>query len=138
MLYPILVILFELAVHRGTPAFRPWGTIFLIWGYAQYRLAGAYRIRHGGGGPGLGVPPVQIVSGGPYRYTRNPMYLGHLIFMLGLAVTFSSWLGCALLIIHIGWFHQRVLRDEASLKQRFGDGYTAYQARVRRWVPGVF
>jgi len=137
VLYPICVILFELVVRRGTIAFHLWGAIFVVWGYLQYRFAGAYRIHHGGGGPGLDVPPGHIVYSGPYRFTRNPMYLGHLIFMLGLAITFSSWFAAALLVVHIGWFHRRVLRDEARLKQRFGATYTAYQAQVKRWIPGI-
>lgn len=137
ILFPVLVILFELAVRRGHLAFRPWGLIFLAWGYAQYRLSGLYRIRHGGGGPGIEVPPTEIVSGGPYRYLRNPMYLGHLIFMAGLAITFSSWLALALLVFHIVWFQKRVLEDEMRLEKRFGAPYFDYKARVKRWIPGV-
>ncbi len=137
MVYPVCVILFELAVHQGALAFHPWGVLLLVWGFLQYRLAGVYRIRHGGGGPGLEVPPDHIVSRGPYRYLRNPMYLGHLIFMLGLTVTFSSWLAAGLLVFHIFWFHRRVLQDEARLQRRFGASYAAYQASVKRWIPGI-
>ena len=138
VIYPMVVIVVALVANRGALPLRVWGILILLWGYLQYRLAGAYRIRHGGGGPGLGVPPEQIVASGPYRYTRNPMYLGHLIFMLGLAITFSSWLAAVLLLIHIAWFHQRVLRDEAQLEQRFGVAYTAYRTHVKRWLPGIF
>jgi protein-S-isoprenylcysteine O-methyltransferase Ste14 len=137
ILLPVLVIAFELAARRGHLAFRPWGVIFLVWGYAQYRLSGLYRIRNGGGGPGIEVPPKTVVSGGPYRYLRNPMYLGHLIFMAGLAITFSSWLALALLVFHIAWFQKRVVQDEARLEARFGAPYRDYKARVKRWIPGV-
>ena len=64
------------------------------------------------------------------------MYLGHLIFMLGLAITFSSWLAVALLAFHVVWFHMRVLRDEQHLESRFGESYRAYKARVKRWNSG--
>ena len=74
----------------------------------------------------------------PYRYTRNPMYLGHLIFMAGLAVSFNSWLASALLAFHAVWFHRRVLKDEARLESRFGSPYLAYKSQVKRWIPGVF
>jgi protein-S-isoprenylcysteine O-methyltransferase Ste14 len=57
--------------------------------------------------------------------------------MLGLAITFSSWLALALFVFHIGWFHYRVLQDEARLKERFGAPYAAYTAQVKRWIPGV-
>jgi protein-S-isoprenylcysteine O-methyltransferase Ste14 len=138
IVYPIGVAAFELGLHRGTVAFHAWGLLLLIWGYLQYRLVGPYRTKRGGGGPGLEVPPDRIVAQGPYRFVRNPMYLGHLIFMLGLAVTFSSWLAAALLAFHTVWFHQRVVMDEARLEARFGAPYLAYKARVKRWIPGVF
>jgi protein-S-isoprenylcysteine O-methyltransferase Ste14 len=103
----------------------------------QYRLVGRNRRARGGGGPGIETPPDRLVTAGAYRYLRNPMYLGHLIFMLGLAVTFSSWLALALLIFHAGWFHLRVLSDERRLESRFGESYRAYKTRVKRWIPGV-
>jgi protein-S-isoprenylcysteine O-methyltransferase Ste14 len=137
VVYPVGVIAFELGLHRGALSFHPWGVLLLVWGYLQYRFVGMYRIRLGGGGPGLEVPPDHIVARGPYRFVRNPMYLGHLIFMLGLAITFSSWLAVALLIFHIVWFHRRVLKDEAHLESRFGPPYLAYKARVKRWIPGL-
>ncbi len=74
---------------------------------------------------------------GLYAYTRNPMYLGHLIFMLGLAVTFWSWLALILLAVNAIWFHRRVLQDETRLTTIFGAEYTAYQARVKRWIPRI-
>jgi protein-S-isoprenylcysteine O-methyltransferase Ste14 len=48
------------------------------------------------------------------------MYLGHLIFMMGLAVTFWSWFALVLLAARAIWFHQRVLHDERRLEARFG------------------
>jgi protein-S-isoprenylcysteine O-methyltransferase Ste14 len=137
VLYPMAVILIELAVRRGALAFNPFGLPLLAWGYLEYRLAGVYRTRRGGGGPGIEVPPDRIVASGPYRYTRNPMYLGHLIFMLGLTITFASWFAAALLLAHAIWFHLRVVKDEERLERRFGEDYRAYRARVKRWIPGL-
>jgi protein-S-isoprenylcysteine O-methyltransferase Ste14 len=136
-IYPLCVIGFEFVWHGGRLAFVPWAIPLLVWGYLQYRLAGNYRTRLGGGGPGITVPPDQLVSEGPYRYTRNPMYLGHLIFLLGLALTFWSVLGLALFLINTVWFHRRVRDDEARLQKLFGPQYADYQARVKRWIPGV-
>ena len=121
MIFPLCVFAFEAARQGGLPFINPWGAIFLLWGYLQYRLVGHDRKTRGGGGPGIETPPDRIVSEGAYRYLRNPMYLGHLIFMLGLAITFSSWLALALLAFHAGWFHLRVLRDEKRLEARFGE-----------------
>jgi protein-S-isoprenylcysteine O-methyltransferase Ste14 len=121
LLYPLGVIAFELVIRRGDLVFVPWGALLLAWGYLQYRLTGHYRLQHG-----------------IYAYTRNPMYLGHLIFMLGLAVTFWSWFALALLAVHLVWFHRRALGDEAGLRACFGAQYAEYQARVKRWIPGLF
>jgi hypothetical protein len=137
VLYPIIIVMLELLLRRGDLAVDIRGVPLLLWGYLQYRLIGGYRVAHGGGGPGLEVPPDRIVEAGPYRYVRNPMYLGHLIFMLGLAITFHSWPAVAFFVFHLFWFHQRVLRDEAHLEQRFGVAYLDYKARVKRWIPGL-
>jgi protein-S-isoprenylcysteine O-methyltransferase Ste14 len=138
VIYPLCVIAFELAMRRGNLVVVPWGIPLLAWGYLQYRLTGGYRGQRGGGGPGITVPPEHLVEDGLYAYTRNPMYLGHLIFLLGLAVTFWSWLALLLLALNAIWFHRRVLDDEARLGKLFGRQYADYQARVKRWIPGVF
>ena len=137
ILCPVLVIVVELALRRGELAFEPWGCVLLAWGYLQYLLVGRYRHPRAGGGWGFARPPDRIIATGPYRYTRNPMYLGHLIFMLGLAITFRSWFALALLVARAIWFHRRVLNDEQRLQARFGDSYAAYCRQVKRWVPGV-
>jgi Phospholipid methyltransferase len=138
LIYPLCVIAFELAIRGGNLVIVPSGIPLLVWGYLQYRLTGGYRVEHGGGGPGITVPPEHLVEDGLYAYTRNPMYLAHLIFMLGLAVTFWSWLALILLAVNAIWFHRRVLDDEARLRKLFGVQYADYQARVKRWIPGLF
>jgi protein-S-isoprenylcysteine O-methyltransferase Ste14 len=109
----------------------------LAWGYLQYLFVGRYRLPRAGGTSGMEVPPERIISVGPYRYTRNPMYLGHLIFLTGLALTFWSWFAVILLIARAIWFHGRALHDEERLEKLFGGEYTTYCARVKRWIPGV-
>src|SRR5262249_15764491 len=91
VLCPLAVVAFELPLHRGEIIFGPWGWGLLGWGYLQYLLVGNYRQPRAGRGRGMEAPPDRIITTGPYRYTRNPMYLGHLIFMAGLALTFWSW-----------------------------------------------
>jgi protein-S-isoprenylcysteine O-methyltransferase Ste14 len=137
ILCPLAVMAFELALHRGAPTIVPWGTPLLLWGYLQYRLVGRYRLPLAGGSPGMDVPPQRILSRGPYRFTRNPMYLGHLIFLLGLALTFWSWFAMVILGGRALWFHRRVLQDEQRLEGIFGVDYAAYRARVKRWIPGI-
>ena len=137
ILFPMAVIAFELALHRGEIIFVPWGCSLLVWGYLQYLLVGNYRLPRAGGGRGMEAPPHQVITSGPYRYTRNPMYLGHLIFMIGLALTFWSWFALILLAARAVWFHRRVLYDEHRLEARFGTEYAAYRSKVNRWIPGI-
>ena len=137
VVYPLCIVALELLIRRGDLQFVIWGTPMLAWGYAQYRLSGIYRTAHGGGGPGIDIPPERVVDTGIYAYTRNPMYLGHLVFMLGLAIAFCSLPALLLLVFHVFWFQRRVLEDEAHLKALFAEDYRAYRARVKRWIPGV-
>lgn len=132
VLYPLIVATFELFV-QGEAAILWLGAPLMAWGYLQYRWSGAYRTRLGGGGPGLERPPTQLVTTGIYRFTRNPMYSGHLIFLSGLAIAFSSSLALSLLAFHGWWFHQRVLGDEEHMRELFGEEYADYARRVRRW-----
>jgi protein-S-isoprenylcysteine O-methyltransferase Ste14 len=137
VLCPLVVIVLELALHRGRLAFVPWGVPLLVWGYLQYLCVGSYRLPRAGGSAGMDVPPQRIITQGPYRLTRNPMYLGHLIFMLGLALTFWSWLALIIFCGRAYWFHRRVVQDEVRLEKIFGAEYAAYRAHVKRWIPGL-
>ena len=137
VLCPLAVLVFELVLHRGAPTVVPWGAPLLLWGYLQYRLVGNYRLPLAGGSPAWTCRRSASLSRGPYGFTRNPMYLGHLIFLLGLALTFWSWFAMVILAGRAIWFHRRVLQDEARLEKIFGAEYAAYRAQVKRWVPGI-
>ena len=137
IVYPLITITWELAHHGGALEPNPWFLPLMLWGYLQYRLCGLYRIKHGGGGPGLETPPERLVSVGPYAFTRNPMYLGHVIFLTGLTLTLKSWFAGLITIAVAGWFHSRVLSDDKNLIKRLGQPYLDYQARVKRWIPGL-
>lgn len=76
-----------------------------------------------------------LVRDGPYRFTRNPMYLGMVLLQLGLAFAFSlDWalLGAVVVwaVLHFGV----VLREEAYLTERFGDAYGHFMNSTRRWL----
>jgi protein-S-isoprenylcysteine O-methyltransferase Ste14 len=137
LLCPVIVIAFEAAWQRGVPVIAWWGLPLMLWGYLQYTLIGRYRGPRAGGGPGMETMPERILDHGPYRYTRNPMYLGHIIFLVGLAITFRSWFAVVLLVARAVWFHLRVLSDEVRLSAAFGAAYAAYRNRVKRWIPYV-
>jgi len=136
--YPLVTVAWELFLNKGRLRVEPLFLPLLAWGYLQYRLCGLYRIRRGGGGPGMDTPPERLVTTGPFAYTRNPMYLGHLIFLVGLALTLQSLLAALLAAATAVRFHFRVARDERRLTERFGEPYVAYLRKVKRWVPGLF
>jgi protein-S-isoprenylcysteine O-methyltransferase Ste14 len=127
-----------LLTHAGRIDVNLWFLPLMIWGYLQYRLCGKYRMTRGGGGPGPDVPGERLVSTGAYAYTRNPMYLGHSIFLTGLALTLKSWLAALMTLMVAIWFHFRVLADEKNLAHVLGAPYIAYTQRVKRWIPGLF
>ncbi len=138
VLYPAVVLVWELLINRGTLQLEPIFLTLMLWGYLQYRLCGMYRAKRGGGGPGPETPPERLVSSGPYAYTRNPMYLGHIIFLVGLTLTLKSLLAGLVTVVSAVWFHFRVLADERRLVICLGQPYVNYLARVKRWIPGLF
>jgi Phospholipid methyltransferase len=138
VLYPLTIAAWEWLINGGRLPIRPRYAPLLIWGYLQYRLIGNYRARHGSGGPGMDTLPERLVTTGPYAWCRNPMYLGHIVFLLGLTLTLQSTFGALITAATAVWFRFRVRRDETRLRERFGQPYQEYSARVKRWVPGLF
>lgn len=138
ILYPFIAIAWELFLNRDSLKLEPIFLPLMLWGFLQYRLCGLYRIKHGGGGPGLETPPERLVATGPYAYTRNPMYLGHIIFLIGLTLTLKSPFAALITIATAIWFHLRVLGDERRLAERLGEPYIQYVATVKRWLPGLY
>jgi steroid 5-alpha reductase family enzyme len=134
---PTVVLLWEFFV-KGKIGLDLWFAPLLAWGYLQYKLVGRYRLSLGGGGPGMKTMPDSLVTGGPYAWTRNPMYLGHLIFLLGLALTLRSELAAAILAASVVYFHVRVKKDEQRLREAFGEVYAEYCSKVKRWIPRLF
>jgi protein-S-isoprenylcysteine O-methyltransferase Ste14 len=135
--YPLSVFVVSALGNRGRLVLDLRYAPLLAWGYLQYRLCGEYRQRLHAGSRGMERLPDRIISSGPYALTRNPMYLGHLIFMLGLALVTRSKLAWLILLANAPWFHMRVLEDEARLHEQFGAEYDDYCRRVKRWIPFV-
>ena len=76
-----------------------------------------------------------LATGGIYKWTRNPMYLGALVFFVGFGLAFDSgWLLAAVLPIGFALQKLAIGPEEAYLTRRFGDAYVAYCRQVRRWV----
>src|SRR5262249_32983359 len=90
----------------------------------------------GRGTPLIIDPPKQFVAAGPYKYVRNPIYIGQVILLAGLGLYLSS---ISILVFAVLWFgvvHLFVLYyEEPGLKKKFGAPYEEYLNRVWRWIP---
>ena len=80
-------------------------------------------------------PALKIVTSGPYRFTRNPMYLGMILLLLGVSLIFSLEWGVILTpVLWLVLDRLIVVREEAYLRRKFGTEYEALLNRTRRWL----
>ena len=99
----------------------------LIWG-RQTLVTGGTNVD-----PSL--PSRAVVTSGPYRFSRNPLYMGLAVVYLGLTLALDTWWGIVLLALVLIVMHQGVIqREERYLDRKFGDGYRQYRAAVRRYL----
>ena len=103
------------------------GLGIMLWGGATMRAAGTNV------NPAL--PTTSIVTSGPFRLSRNPLYVAVTLLYFGLILALNTWWGIVMLIplliiMHFGV----VLREERYLEEKFGDEYRRYKARVARYL----
>jgi protein-S-isoprenylcysteine O-methyltransferase Ste14 len=80
-------------------------------------------------------PALTVVRDGPFRYTRNPMYLGMIGLVLGIGLLFSNLWGAILaLVLWLALDRGVVRREERYMEAKFGDSYRALLAATRRWL----
>jgi protein-S-isoprenylcysteine O-methyltransferase Ste14 len=80
-------------------------------------------------------PATALVETGPYRFTRNPMYVSLAALTLGVGLWMNTWWVIILLMPAVVVIDRLVIsREEAYLRRRFGAAYDSYRQRVRRWV----
>lgn len=92
------------------------------------------RFRAAGTAVPANKPTTAIVRTGPYRFSRNPIYLAFSLLQLGLAIWVDSvWL-LATLVAALALMHIVIRREERYLERKFGAEYLAYKASVRRWL----
>lgn len=80
-------------------------------------------------------PAKALVLGGPFRFTRNPLYLSMALLSVGVGLWLNTWWVLILLVPAVILVDRVVIaREEAYLRRRFGAEYDAFTARVRRWL----
>ena len=110
------------------------GNLCLVVGTAVYVRTTVQFGTEGGGTPSPTDEPEELVTGGLYSYSRNPMYVGVLLIILGQALRQRSvsmlWWGAGMWL----GFHNRVIGyEEPHLAAKHGEAYEQYRKRVPRW-----
>ena len=107
----------------------------LIFGGLAIGLLGFREIRRAETNADPYMPTTAIVTGGPYRFTRNPLYVGMTLIYGGITALFNALPAVLLLPIALAVMQRGVIaREERYLERKFGDEYLDYKARVRRWI----
>ena len=92
----------------------------------------------GRGTPAPFDPPKVFVATGPYRYVRNPMYVGGVLALIGAGLAVQSIAILTLEVVFWGLSHLMVvLNEEPALEKRFGESFLRYKRRVHRWLPRI-
>jgi protein-S-isoprenylcysteine O-methyltransferase Ste14 len=78
--------------------------------------------------------PDKLVTSGVFAFTRNPIYVAFGFVLLGEFLILPNWIMLVYLVAGVALFHRQVLREEAYLREHYGDEFRAYSARVRRYL----
>ena len=101
------------------------GFLLVVASFLAFRKAGTTLNPHG--------KVSAVVTDGIYRFTRNPLYLGFCLMLIGLPLNNGSYWGILLAPVFLMSMNSLVIeKEEAYLEKKFGDVYTSYKSRVRR------
>jgi protein-S-isoprenylcysteine O-methyltransferase Ste14 len=110
-------------------SFAAAGAVTIVLGVASFRRAGTTF------NPMKPETTSSLVVSGVYAFTRNPMYLGSLLVLIGWAIYLSNALAFLLLPVFILYMNRfQIEPEERALTSRFGQEFAAYKSRVRRWL----
>jgi protein-S-isoprenylcysteine O-methyltransferase Ste14 len=126
-LFPISVLPPGIVLLAAGVVVLALGILLLFWAVSMMRRAGT--------SPNPTQPTTAIVTTGPFRYTRNPIYLGFTLICVGIAIAANDvWVLLPLLVVLAIMTRVVIPSEERYLEQKFGSAYTDYTARVRRWL----
>jgi protein-S-isoprenylcysteine O-methyltransferase Ste14 len=118
------------------PGVRAPGVALMLLGAALGLWCGALFAWRGDGTPAPFDAPRQFVAVGPYRWVRNPMYVGGLLLLIGFALWLRSPAVLLMAVALLIAAHLFVVGyEERTLERRFGEGYRSYKRAVHRWIP---
>lgn len=113
------------------------GILVMTLGWAVVLTSVGSFVLAGRGTPAPFDPPRELVRVGPYRWVRNPMYIGGFLLLLGFGLLIGSPAMLLVPVAFLGFFHLFVvLYEEPHLERTFGEPYRRYRREVGRWIPG--
>jgi protein-S-isoprenylcysteine O-methyltransferase Ste14 len=128
----VLHILFP--IKRILPAAYSSGGVLILIGMSLILWAARLFTKAGTAIKPFEASTKMIVSG-PYRWSRNPIYLGLAIILLGIGLAFGTLTPFAIIPLFV-WLIQKnfIAHEEAMLDKSFGAAYAEYKKRIRRWL----
>ena len=143
VLIPLLIVILSSAIEEylhfpgfSFPLQKFLSFLLAISGLLLSASAGWYQLKRGKGSPLPVVPTQKLVTVGPYRYCRNPMALGAIIYYAAISI----WLGSTVAIIITGivsclsLIYIKVV-EEKELERKFGEEYRVYKKRTPFFIP---
>ena len=129
----LLQLVWPLSIFEPHPPKWIGGSVALL--SAVLAKWGDHTMRRAGTNIKPTEPTITIVQDGPFRFSRNPLYISLTLFYVGVALIFNAVipilvLPLLLVVVHLGI----IRREERYLEAKFGDQYRQYRARVRRWI----
>jgi protein-S-isoprenylcysteine O-methyltransferase Ste14 len=124
--WPMPIFAYSVALTSGL-ALIAFAVAIAIWGRRTMHAAGTNisPLR----------PATDVVTTGPFRFSRNPLYLALTLLYLGLTLAFNTWWGIVVLVPLLIFLHYGVvLREEQYLEHKFGETYRQYRSAVRRYL----
>lgn len=144
---PVIVVFATAACMWFVAETLPWFTVAVRWAVPvatgcaiagiSVALAGvaAFRKARTTVNPTTPEASSAIVASGVYRFSRNPMYAGFLLVLIGWGVYLSNLGALVLVSVFVVYMNRfQIKPEERALAAKFGSGYTEYMQRVRRWL----
>ena len=144
---PPLLFFIALLAGAALDHFVPWAFLSeaftLRWGLGGLCCLGALALgawalgtlRRHRASPEFGLKVTVLVQEGPYRFTRNPLYVALVLVLLGMALALGGfWVALGVPLLILGLDRLVIAREEPFLQDRFGAEYEGYRSRTRRWL----
>lgn len=137
-LFVLVIVALLLDWWLGLPAilqYRPAGIALIVLGVGLSAWARRTFSKHGAEVFPWSESHSALVASGPFRFTRNPMYLGILVIGVGAALAAGTWPMWLVPVVLFVLDHFVIIPfEERSMERAYGAAYRSYKARVRRWI----